>query len=156
MFRHFFLVLLLIPSIVKSESLSINFTEGSFLGQYKHQTYVSSGVYTYIDEHFKADDTGMDILPYFPEVYSVTLSGEQITVLIDNLLKLGVNNWLRQYPEDSSGLICDGRSYNLYIKSARLNVNSRGYCYFPNNFNEVVSLLESVHKTPNKKINKDT
>ena len=155
MFRRLLLALLLISPIAKSESLSINFTESNFLKQYKHQTYINSGVYTHIDEHFKADDTGMDIIPYFPDVYSVALSDKQITELIDNLLKLGVDNWARQYPEDSSGLICDGRSYNLYIKSDRLNINSRGYCYFPNKFNKVVSVFESVHKTPNKPIKRD-
>ncbi len=155
MFRWLFGLFIFISISAQSIELTVNYTESSFLGFYKHQTYIKSGQYTHIDEHYKMDETGLDVIPYVPDVYSLSLSKEQANSLIEKLIKLGVNDWEKQYPENIAGLICDGPSFNLYIKSEKLNINSKGYCYFPESYKKVAAVFESVHKTPNKKINQD-
>ena len=145
------LSLFLISISAQAEHLVLNFSEMHFYDSYEHQTYIKSDKYIHIDDHYKFDDTGMNVLPRIPEIYSLSLSFTQQKELINKLIKLGVNDWDKYYPkEEEEGLGCHGLSFSLYIKSKELNVYSMGACYFPKNYKEVTEVFTSLHKTPNK------
>lgn len=144
-------VLLFMVSVsAAAESLLVSFDEGHFLQAYRHQTYIRSGLYIHIDDHYKYDETTDDVIPQVPDIYSIQLSESQEVNLVAELIALGVNEWKPVYPENEPGLICDGLGFSLYIMDEKLNVYTRGGCRFPPNYKEVVELFARIHQPPNK------
>ncbi|WP_051412855.1 hypothetical protein [Shewanella colwelliana] len=150
MIRLLILFLGFCTMLISAEEFSLSHTEANFRGMYRHQTYIKQGSFVHIDDHYKVDNTGLNVTPYIPEFVTAQVTHEQQEYLIKQLISLGVHKWKIQYPESTEGLICDGHTFQLFIKSSNLTVNTRGICEKPQNYKEVVSLLESIYKTPNK------
>lgn len=135
-----------LPLVASAQDLQMNFKESDFFGAYDHQTYIKNGKYIHIDAHYKYDEKKDNVLPFVPEFYSMQLTNGKTQEIVETLKMYGVQNWKKQYPEDASGLICDGLSYNMYIKTHEFEVVSVGYCRFPENYKKVVEYLASIHQ----------
>ena len=153
-------LLLTFPFATSASSLKVNFTEGSFLKQYRHQTYIKDDNYLFVDDHFEytqyisGQNVAVNKIPSVPDFYSRTLLKPEIKEIIETLKSFGVEKWKKRYPEDieeSKALICDGHTYNIYIETQYFKIESSGACFFPDNYNEVATYLMSVHQSPNKK-----
>ena len=142
--------LLILSTSASAEGLLVNFSEGHFLQAYRHQTYIRSGEYIHVDEHFKYDEAKENVIPDVPDIYTVQLTESQEANLVADLIALGVNDWKPEYPENMPGLICDGLGFNLYIEHENLNIYSQGGCYFPPKYKEVVERFAAIHQSPNK------
>ena len=144
------IILFMVSVSASAEGLLVNFDEGHFLQAYRHQTYIKSGLYIHIDDHYKHDEKTGDVIPQVPEIYSIQLSEYQEANLVAELIELGVKEWKPMYPENEPDLICDGLGFSLYIKHENLNIFTRGGCRFPPNYKEVVELFSNIHQSPNK------
>ncbi|WP_445772645.1 hypothetical protein [Shewanella sp.] len=144
------ILLFFLSGLANAEGLLLNFEEGHFMQSYKHQTYIKSGLYIHIDDHFKYDKTMDNVIPHVPEIYSVQLTESQEANLVADLISLGVADWKPKYPENEPGLICDGLGFSLYIKHKNLNVFTKGGCRFPTKYKEVLELLGTIHQSPTK------
>lgn len=149
-YMHRAILLLLFSVSAAADGLLVNFEEGHFLQAYRHQTYIKSGLYIHIDDHYKYDEKTDDVIPHVPEIYSIQLTESQEANLVAELISLGVANWKPKYPENEPGLICDGLGFSLYIKHENLNINTQGGCRFPPKYKEVVELFASIYQSPNK------
>ena len=147
---HRAIILLLFSISAAADGLLVNFQEGHFFEAYRHQTYIKSGLYIHIDDHYKYDEEADEIIPQVPEIYSVQLTESEEANLVAELISLGVADWKPKYPENEPGLICDGLGFSLYIKHESLKAYTRGGCRFPPKYNEVVELFTSIHQSPNK------
>jgi hypothetical protein len=133
-----------------ADGLLVNFGEVHFNQSYKHQTYIKSGEYVHIDEHYKFDETGQDVIPFVPDFYSVKLTESQEANLIADLIAFGVDKWEKRYPENMDNLLCHGLGFSLYIKHEALNIRTVGACNYPPNYKQVVELFTNIHQSPNK------
>lgn len=147
---HRILATIFLASVTQAEGLLVNFGEGNLNLNYRHQTYIQNGKYVHIDDHFKWDETGENVVPHMPNIYSVSLSSARQNELVAKLIELGVDDWKSSSPGDSADILCHGLGYELYIKSESLNVQSSGSCQLPNNYQEVVNVFKSIHESPNK------
>lgn len=43
--------------------LGVNFTMDSFLGPFRHRTYIESGKYAHVDEHYELKKKGDGVVP---------------------------------------------------------------------------------------------
>ena len=148
MYRAIFLLLFSVS--VATDGLLVNFKEGHFLQAYRHQTYIKSGLYVHIDDHYEYDEKTADVIPHIPNIYSIQLTESQEANLVAELISLGVADWKPKYPENEPGFICDGLGFSLYIKHEKLKVNTKGSCRFPPKYTEVVELFISIRRSPNK------
>ena len=158
MIRLSLLLMLLIPFSASAGSLKVNFTEGNFLGQYRHETYIKDNNYLFVDDHFEytkyISGQNATIVPYVPDFYSITLSNSEIKKIIETLKNFGISKWKKQYKthtEKNEVFTCDGLTYSIYIETEDFKVESSGSCFFPDNYNEVATYLMSLHQSPNKK-----
>lgn len=148
MYRAIFLLLFSVSAV--ADGLLVSFEEGHFLQAYRHQTYIKSGLYVHIDDHYEYDEKTADVTPHVPKIYSTQLTESQEANLVTELISLGVADWKPKYPENEPGLICDGLGFSLYINHDKLKVNTKGGCRFPPKYKEVVELFTSIHRSPNK------
>jgi hypothetical protein len=126
-----------------SVAIEIVFRESHFLSQYRHEIYVKDNQYVYIDDHFKLDNES-NWIPSTPKLRVLVLDIKTQQNLIEQLIRLGVQEWKPEYPESDIPLICDGLSFVLYIKSEKLNTYSSGGCRFPPNYESVRNVLEDL------------
>ena len=156
MFRVLFL--LVFSFSARANEFVLSFEEESFKGHFERKTYIQNGSYVHIDDQFiNAEPIGRDDISkryeMLPRVFTRSLSDFELQQIALALESLGVDDWNSAYPEDSSDLICDGKTFELYIKTSEFEVFSRGACEFPDNYEKVVNFLRSIHETPNKPIN---
>ncbi|MBQ4831560.1 hypothetical protein J8L84_19975 [Alteromonas sp. MMG017] len=140
-FRFLLLLLISWPSV--SDEISLVFRESHFLSQYRHEIYINTGQYVYIDDHFKLDSES-EWIPNTPVLKTKALNTYHQANLINRLIELGVDDWKSEYPESDIALICDGLSFTFYIKSDELNLYTTGGCRFPPNYEEVRKILEDL------------
>ena len=138
-----FLLLIILSWPAASDELELVFRESHFLGQYRHEIYINTGQYIYIDDHYKLDNDSKWV-PKTPTLKTKTLNIDEQADLITQLIELGVNDWRSEYSENDIALICDGLSFTFYIKSDKLNVYSSGGCRFPLNYEKVRQTLEDL------------